>query len=92
MYSLAENGRKLRELRGNVPRQKVAVAIGISESALAMYELGERNPRDDIKIALAAYYKKSVGELFFNEGQQAHPEGQACPQSHILKIFFAALL
>lgn len=66
MYSLVENGRRLRELRGNIPRQKVAAAIGISESALAMYESGERNPRDEVKIALAAYYKKSVGDLFFN--------------------------
>lgn len=66
MYSITNNGRKLRELRGNVPRQKVAAAIGISESALAMYESGERNPRDEVKIALSKYYKVSVGDLFFN--------------------------
>lgn len=65
MYSLVRNGQKLKELRGKVPRQIVASATGISVSALAMYEAGERNPRDEVKIALARYYGKQVSDIFF---------------------------
>lgn len=65
MYSLIKNGQKLKELRGKTPRQIVASATGISVSALAMYEAGERNPRDEVKIALARYYGKQVSDIFF---------------------------
>ena len=67
MYSLEKNGRRLRELREKVPRQIVASATGISVSALAMYESGERNPRDEVKIALARYYGKQVSDIFFRQ-------------------------
>ena len=56
---------KLIELRGEKSREKVAKACGISVSALSMYEQGERIPRDDIKIRLAKYYKRSVNFIFF---------------------------
>lgn len=65
MYSLVRNGQRLKELRGKIPRQIVASATGISVSALAMYEAGERNPRDEVKIALARYYGKQVSDIFF---------------------------
>ena len=58
---------KLIELRGNKSRETVAKACGISISALAMYEQGERIPRDDIKLRLAKYYKRSVNFIFFTE-------------------------
>lgn len=58
-------GKKLRELRGDRSASEVAAAVGISESALLMYERGERNPRDDIKISLADYYNVGVGVLFY---------------------------
>ena len=63
--STSANGRKLRELRGDRPAREVSDAVHISESALLMYETGKRNPRDDIKIALANYYGVNVGELFY---------------------------
>ena len=56
---------KLIELRGEKGRKEVAVSVGISVSALAMYERGERIPRDKIKLRLAQYYCVSVEELFF---------------------------
>lgn len=59
--------KKLREYRGTTPREEVANAVGISRSALSMYENGERVPRDELKKALAAYYKTTVGALFFDE-------------------------
>lgn len=58
---------RLIELRGNKSRETVAKACGISVSALAMYEQGERIPRDDIKIRLAKYYKRSVNFIFFTQ-------------------------
>lgn len=57
--------KKLIELRGTRSRETVANACGISVSALAMYEQGERIPRDDIKIRLSQYYKQSVEVIFF---------------------------
>lgn len=60
-------GRRLRELRGVFRTQReVADAIGISPSALSMWENGERVPGDEAKIALARYYNVSVQELFYD--------------------------
>lgn len=56
---------KLRKLRGNKSRQEVADACNISTSALAMYEQGERVPRDEVKIRLANYYNRTVNYIFF---------------------------
>ena len=58
-------GEKLRSLRGNRSRREVASAVGISISAITMYELDKRVPKDDIKRRIANYYKKSVGAIFF---------------------------
>lgn len=58
-------GKKLQELRGKTPAEVVAKAIGISASALYMYERGERVPRDEIKIRIANFYNKSVQDIFF---------------------------
>lgn len=46
-------------------REEVASAIGISTSALAMYENAMRIPRDETKIKIAKYYGRSVQEIFF---------------------------
>ena len=58
-------GKKLRELRGKETIKSVAAAVGISYSALAMYERGSRIPRDEIKIKLANYFNVSVETIFF---------------------------
>lgn len=57
---------RLRKLRGNRTQSEVAEAVGISVSALSMYESGERIPRDEVKIRLANYYHRSVKTLFFD--------------------------
>ena len=57
--------KRLILLRGNRSREEVAKACGISISALAMYEQGERIPRDDIKIKIASYYNRTVDFIFF---------------------------
>lgn len=58
---------RLVKLRGKKSRETVAKACGISISALAMYEQGERIPRDDIKAKLSKYYRKSVNFIFFGQ-------------------------
>lgn len=58
---------KLRELRGKKSQAEVAKAVGISPSAYAQYERGDRVPRDDIKKRLSDYYRRSVTFLFFND-------------------------
>ncbi len=60
-------GKKLRELRGNLPIDTVASAVGVSKSSLAMYERGERIPRDKVKVNLAKFYGKSVEFIFFSQ-------------------------
>lgn len=62
-----EIAKRLIELRGRKTREEVAKACGISTSALAMYEQGERVPRDDIKIQIARYYGQSVESIFFTK-------------------------
>lgn len=56
---------RLVKLRGTKSQEEVARAIGISPSALSMYENGERVPRDEIKIRLAEYYDTTVEKIFF---------------------------
>lgn len=59
-------GAKLKELRGDKTQQEVAEGIGITKSALAMYERDERIPRDEVKIRIAEYFGVSLLYLFFN--------------------------
>lgn len=61
-----EIGKRLIALRGKKTQSSVAKDIGISVSALAMYENGERIPRDNIKIRLAEYYSKPITFIFFD--------------------------
>ena len=57
---------KLVYARGDRRREDVAAAVGISLSAVAMYENGDRIPRDEIKVKLASYYGTTVQALFFD--------------------------
>lgn len=57
-------GERLRKLRGDIPRQTICDDVGISLSALSMYENGERVPRDEIKVALARRYNTTVEAVF----------------------------
>jgi len=56
---------RLIQLRGKRTQAEVAEAVGITPSAYSMYETGERVPRDEIKIRLAKYYKRTVNAIFF---------------------------
>lgn len=60
---------KLRELRRSMKltQHEVAKAIDVSDAAYAMYETGERTPRDPIKCKISALFKKPVGFIFYGE-------------------------
>lgn len=58
-------GSKLVRLRAGRSQRKVAEALGISISALSMYETDKRVTRDQVKVRLAEFYEVTVQELFF---------------------------
>ena len=64
------NKKKISEmlllLRGEKTREEVASSLSISVSTLQMYENAQRVPRDEIKIKISKYYKRSVEEIFFS--------------------------
>lgn len=57
--------KKLVELRGERSRERVAVDLDISYSAIVSYEMGDRVPRDEVKIRIANYYGVGVEDIFF---------------------------
>lgn len=60
-------GEKLTELRNskNLTQKELGVEIGVSTTSIAMYEINERVPRDEIKKRIAAFFGKTVQEIFF---------------------------
>lgn len=67
MKSKEQIGLDLRRLRGDKTQSAVASDLGISVAAVAMYEAGERVPRDELKAVMADYFGRTVGDLFFGE-------------------------
>ncbi|MCQ2439451.1 MAG: helix-turn-helix domain-containing protein [Oscillospiraceae bacterium] len=61
------DGARLKEARGKRTQREVANELGISFSALCMYENGDRTPRDELKVRMAKLYGQTVGHLFFGE-------------------------
>lgn len=75
-------GRRLIKLRGTKSQSEVANAVGISDSALSMYECGERIPRDSVKVKLAQYYEKTVQSIFLTNNVTLRVIGSnMCPQT-----------
>ena len=60
-------GQRIKELRGKKTMKEISEAIGVSISALGMYETGQRVPNDNIKKALAKYFNTTVDAIFFAE-------------------------
>lgn len=60
-------GERLRALRGDQPREAVALAIGVTAQAVANYETGARIPTDEIKLRLAEFFDKTVQEIFYDD-------------------------
>ena len=63
--SYADKLIELRKKKG-VSRAEVAKAVGVTRSAIAMYEQGKRMPKDNIKTAISKYYSKSIGYIFYS--------------------------
>ena len=57
----------LRSLRGTQTQEEVANGIGITKSSWAMYERGERVPRDEVKVQISKYFGVPVQDIFFSE-------------------------
>lgn len=64
MKSVAERIKEARLEKGMTQAQ-LAEKCGVSESAIQMYEIGQRVPRDSLKIVLASVLEKPVQDLFF---------------------------
>lgn len=64
-------GNKLKALRTEkaLTMDEEAKALGISTSAVGMYENGERIPRDEIKIRFAEFFMVTVESIFFQNEQ-----------------------
>lgn len=62
--NMAEAGRILRNLRGIMTRTGVARELGISYSALAFYESGQRTPSGRVMKLLADFYHVRVEDIF----------------------------
>lgn len=58
-------GAKIRAMRGAETQQALADKLKISKSALAMYERGERIPRDEVKVRIAQHFGTSIESIFF---------------------------
>ena len=60
-------GKKLRNLRlaAGETIKETAIAVGVSESALRMYETGQRVPRDEVKESFGNHFKRSIEFLFY---------------------------
>ena len=59
-----EIAKTLIRLRGKRTQEEIAKKLGISPSAYAMYETGQRIPRDEVKIKIAKLYNRSVQYIF----------------------------
>ena len=59
---------KIRALRAErkLTQKEAADIICISVSAWAMYEAGERIPRDEVKMRIAKLFNTSVQNIFFS--------------------------
>ena len=58
----------LREERGETMLD-LSKSLGTSESAIGMYESGQRVPRDEIKIRIAEHFTVPVEAIFFPREQ-----------------------
>ena len=74
MYEALESkriGQTIKELRTERGLTETALAkeLGISQSAITMYETGNRVPRDEIKIRMAVFFGRTVESIFYPKKQ-----------------------
>ena len=64
LKSVAERIKEARLEKG-LTQAQLAEKCGVSDAAIQMYEIGQRVPRDSLKIVLASVLEKPVQDLFF---------------------------
>lgn len=57
---------KLRNNR-NLTQEEFGKEIGISASAVTMYETGRRVPRDEIKVKIANFFGVPIERIFYQK-------------------------
>ena len=60
-------GEKITFLRNemNITQKELAQKLGISVASIAIYELNERIPRDEMKKKISEFFKVPIQDLFF---------------------------
>ena len=60
-------GRRIRLLREKAgeTQEELGAVVGVTGSSICQYEAGLKTPRDDVKIAIAKHYNRSVAFIFF---------------------------
>lgn len=73
-----EIGAKIRTMRisRDMTQEQLADAIGLSPSAVAMYEAGKRRPKDDVAEALADIFNVPKWSIYYKEDEMI-PKGSA---------------
>lgn len=64
MKTVAERIKEARAEKG-LTQLELANLCGISISAVQMYEIGQRVPRDSVKVKISEALEKPVQDLFF---------------------------
>lgn len=64
--NVAKSIKQIRE-KLNLSRSEFAELLGISVSAVAMYETGELIPRDETKYKISRLAGETVDSIFFKE-------------------------
>ena len=64
MKTVAERIKEARLERG-LTQVQLAEIVGVSDASIQMYEIGQRIPRDSVKVKLAEVLGKPVQDLFF---------------------------
>lgn len=62
---IANRLKKLRE-KTHESQAEMAKIVGVTPSAYAMYESGERVPRDSIKIRIANHFGVTITSIFYD--------------------------
>ena len=60
-------GTRLKEYRGSMRPEELAMKLGVSVTSIFLYESGKRVPRDPVKKKYAELFGTTVGKLFFGE-------------------------
>ena len=71
--------RKLRREQ-DLTQQQLADKLGVSKSAVSMYERGERRPNFEVADSLAAYFDCSIGYISGSSDLRgSYPRAYPCP-------------